>query len=239
MQDLGTLGGTIGCAINLNNRGQVVGYSNLAGDLTAHPFLWTKPGPMQDLGTLGGALGFAIWANEAGEVVGSTTIQGDQAFHGFLWKKVIMTDLGALSPLPNSLAQWINSMEQVVGFAASSDFSVQAAFLWENGGPMVNLNTLVPPGSSLQLAAAFNINDRGEISGEGLLPNGDLHTFLLIPCNENHTGIEGCDYSMVEATAAPSAQPVVRQASVQMPPSAMWRRNNRIHLPGPSLGPRN
>src|SRR5215467_5738479 len=49
MIDLGTLGGTSGCAIYLNNRGQVVGYSNVAGDLTLHPFLWDR-GVIKDLG---------------------------------------------------------------------------------------------------------------------------------------------------------------------------------------------
>jgi probable HAF family extracellular repeat protein len=239
MQDLGTLGGTSGCAVNLNNRGQVVGYSNLAGDSTVHPFLWTNPGPMQDLGTLGGTRGFSNGINDAGDACGATYLPGDQVQHGFLWKDGIMTDLGALIPLPNSVADWINSREQVVGFAASSDFNVQAAFLWENGGPMVDLNTLVPPGSSLQLASAFNINDRGEISGEGFTFNGDLHTFLLIPCDEDHPGIEGCDYSLVDGAAAPSSRPAATKASGPMPPASLWRRNNRFHFPGRAIGPRN
>jgi probable HAF family extracellular repeat protein len=200
MQDLGSFGGTAGCAVNINNNGQVVGYSNLAGDLTYHPFLWVAPGPMQDLGTLGGNLGFAIWVNEAGEVVGSATNQGDQAFHGFLWKKRIMTDLGTLNPLPQSHAEWINSIEQVVGNATSFDFSTQVAVLWENGGPAVDLNTLVPPGTNLQLREARNINDRGEISGGGVTSSGDGRAFLLIPCDEHHLGVEGCDYSTVDTT---------------------------------------
>jgi uncharacterized membrane protein len=41
MLDLGTLGGTLGITSALNNRGQVVGQSNVTGDMTAHPFLWT------------------------------------------------------------------------------------------------------------------------------------------------------------------------------------------------------
>ena len=58
--DLGTLGGTVGFPNGLNNRGQVIGVSNLAGDLTSHPFLWTKSKGMQDLGTFGGSNGQAI-----------------------------------------------------------------------------------------------------------------------------------------------------------------------------------
>jgi len=53
MADLGTLGGTMGFATAINNRGQVVGQSNMAGDQTAHPFLWGR-GKLKDLGTLGG-----------------------------------------------------------------------------------------------------------------------------------------------------------------------------------------
>ncbi len=42
MIDLGSLGGTYGLTYWLNNRGQVAGASNLAGDTTEHPFIWSK-----------------------------------------------------------------------------------------------------------------------------------------------------------------------------------------------------
>jgi len=53
MTDIGSLGGTLGSPSGFNNRGQVIGTSNLAGDLTSHPFLWSKKTGLQDLGTLG------------------------------------------------------------------------------------------------------------------------------------------------------------------------------------------
>ena len=54
MVDLGTLGGSFSWAFGINNRGQVVGNSQLPGDTLSHAFLWTPDTGMVDLGTLGG-----------------------------------------------------------------------------------------------------------------------------------------------------------------------------------------
>jgi probable HAF family extracellular repeat protein len=225
MRDLGGLGGTMGCAIDINNHGDVVGYSNLPGDTASHPFVWVAPGPMQDLGTLGGNVGFSIWANESGEVVGSAT-NGDQAFHGFVWKKGTMIDLGTLDPLPFSFAEWINASKQIVGKATSSDFSTQIAVLWENGGPPEDLNTLVSPGSNLVLNEARNINDRGEISGGATDTEGNNRAFLLIPCDENHPDIKDCDYSLVDAAPA-ARRPAEANQGRQVPKAFLQKLGTR------------
>jgi len=58
------------------------------------------------------------------------------------------------------------------------------------------------PGSGVRFVGghgAYNINDRGEIAGEGVLASGDTRAVMLIPCDGNHKGIRGCDFDMVDA----------------------------------------
>jgi probable HAF family extracellular repeat protein len=215
MTDLGTLGGTVAGPLigftfgYFNNHGELVGASNLAGDVTQHPFLWTEPEGMKDLGTLGGTFGYANWINDAREVVGIANTVGDQFLHAFLWKDGVMTDLETVGSDPSSEAKSINSRGQVVG--ASFDLSTANVdlhgFLWEDGGPIVDLNTLVPPGSGVTVTNAFDINDRGEIAGNGFLANGDARAVLLIPCDEDHADVEGCDFDTVDAETATQVRP--------------------------------
>ena len=49
MMDLGTLGGSCGGANGLNQRGEVVGQSDVSGDQSFHAFLW-RHGKIQELG---------------------------------------------------------------------------------------------------------------------------------------------------------------------------------------------
>ena len=95
MLDLGTLGGTSGVAFAINNRGQVVGASNLVGDNGGHAFLWDREGGMQDLGTLGGAAGGALTINNAGDIAGADS-RADGSGGSFLWRHGVMTDLGTV-----------------------------------------------------------------------------------------------------------------------------------------------
>jgi probable HAF family extracellular repeat protein len=208
MIDLGTLGGTCGFPSSLNNRGQVVGNSDLAGDVTSYPFLWEKTTGMQNLGTLGGSFAGAEMINDSGEVVGGSALTGDNQTDAFLWDGK-MHDLGALNGCSWAFA--INSQKQVVGNWGEHGCQ-QGAFLWENGGPMVDLNTLVLSTTGLSVAGAIEINDRGEIVGSATDVNGNFYVMLLIPCDENHPGVEGCDYGLVDETAAAtdSAKPATQ-----------------------------
>jgi hypothetical protein len=57
---------------------------------------------------------------------------------------------------------------------------------------MFDLNTLVVPCSELNLYFPIIINDGGEIAGQGQLPSGDIHAFLLIPCKVDLSDEKGC-----------------------------------------------
>lgn len=112
-----------------------------------------------------------------------------------------MEDLGTVAGQTSSTAFSVNEKSQVVGDANDN------AWLWENGS-IVDLNTLVLPGTDLHVAVGAAINDRGEIVATGLLPNGDEHAIVLIPCDDNHAGVDDCDYSLMDSVGAASARPL-------------------------------
>lgn len=241
MADLGTLGGTFGIALALNNRGQVAGLSNLAGNQTAHPFLWSR-GKLKDLGTLGGTFGIAWWMNNAGEVAGAATTKADKALHAFFWRKGKMTDLGTINGDPCSFAHFMNSRGQVVGTSGDcvgGQIIEKHGFISERGGRMIDLNRFVPKGSHLTITDGETINNRGEIAGSGMLPNGDFHAVVLIPCN----GGPGCQgegrHEGTPPSTPASGSPTAAGARLTWTPSemaAMLIPRYRLPLGGAASG---
>jgi probable HAF family extracellular repeat protein len=241
MQDLGNFGGTNPfykqyLVSGLNNRGQVTGAMTLPGDQTAHPYLWDGK-QLADLGTLGGSSAWGYGLNDAAVVIGLAYLPGDQVYHAFRWENGVMTDLGpGVDGDPCSGPFNINSKGQIVGVSQDTCNPFTRAVLWENGEPAVDLNTLIPPNSPLQLKVAYLINERGEIVGGGgpagcaVDDDGCAVVFVLIPCDENHPGVEGCDYSLVETDAkaqthlAQVNQPSVTASIVKLSPAEMMTR---------------
>lgn len=237
MTDLGTLGGTLAVTGSrgapgggsINDRGEVIGTSNLAGDTVHHPFLWHH-GALTDLGTLGGANGEAYWINNRGEVVGRADVSGSTNHHAVLWRHGTITDLGVAAGWPCSTAIDINARGQVVIDTGICGVGGGPGLLWENG-VTYDLNTLVPAGSGFFVGDPSFINDRGEIAVTGVLPNGDTHDLLLVPCDEDQPGMEGCDDDQVDA-AAGLQSPAPRYVSNGALRPPQLRQANRYHIPG-------
>jgi len=234
----------VSCA---NNRGQVAGASTLAGDSVIHPFLWDH-GVLKDLGTLGGDFGFVNWLNDAGVVVGGSATPGDELFHVTLWRHDLIADLGTLEGDCFSNANAISSKNQIVGLSVSCDGSIVRAVLWDKG-TIVDLNTLIPANSSVQLFGADNINDRGEIAGRGLPPGCDDldacgHVFLLIPCDNDATcqGSAVTTIGVQNAAALNNRKSIASTQVLRTPTQrlAAWRArlSQRYHIRGFRAWPR-
>jgi probable HAF family extracellular repeat protein len=133
------------------------------------------------LGTLGGTVSSASAINSSGQVTGTSTIPGDSQQHAFRstpnGQAVVLTDLGSLGG--NSAGYAINSFGVVVGYSEIPPGPGTArAFVYDT--QMRDLNLLIPPGSGWLLSAAYDINDAGQIVGNGTI-GGQGHAFLLTP----------------------------------------------------------
>jgi probable HAF family extracellular repeat protein len=176
VQELPPLGGDVdGAATSVNDAGVAVGISGICdqaeGRFTAeHAVMWVH-GVATDLGNIGGlAWNTPTYVNDRGDVVGFADLPGDSNgtpnFHAFLWTKQRgMIDLGTLPHDVYSQAWGINDRDQIVGVSYGKGFATARAFLYEHG-KMYDLNS-VAGSPALYLLAANDINDRGQIAGQG------------------------------------------------------------------------
>jgi probable HAF family extracellular repeat protein len=188
LRDLGTLGGEYSAGWGINDRGQVVGESSLAGNSAEHAFLYSG-GQMQDLGTLGGNSSVALRINEHGQIVGYSFVHvvlppplgSIYASRAFLYSGGRMIDLGALPGSIQSTANDINNKAEVVGlsYGMYPDAPLNRGFLY-SGGTMLDINSLLVPGSGWIVLNAWAINDAGQIAAQGTR-NGIGHGLLLNP----------------------------------------------------------
>lgn len=208
-------GDTVGFALGINDRGQIVGASGTCANtivtavglfVGAHAVLWDNGSPVS-LGSLGGTMAKAGAINDRGEVAGFSSLPGDSSVHSFLWTKGAgMQDLGALGTDYLGDPAGINNNAQVVG--GSCDISGNCrAFVWEKN-VLSDLNDLIAPDSPLYLIYALGINDAGEIVGFGLQKsNGDLHAYVASPVRGKSTPQSATPTQSANTQSRPIAQP--------------------------------
>jgi len=174
MSALPTLGGNNGSASDINNKGQIAGFTETTvpdpgcGGLpnkTTLAVLWEE-GKAQPLPTVGSdpdAQAFAI--NDQGQAVGySGTCTA--AIHAVLWENGTAFPLADFGIPRSNRASGINNRGQVVGRVRSPDGTTFVAALWQNGanGAVTNLGIL--PGDSASWATG--INNLGQVVGSTL-----------------------------------------------------------------------
>ncbi len=156
--DLGTLGGTSSTANDVNNAGQIVGRSNVAGDGAEHAFLYSG-GTMYDLGAMGYANSTATRINGSGQIVGySYNTAGDAGYstrQSFLYSGGAMQNIGSLDG-SGSYASDINDSGLVVGsiYLSADSPGATNAYVYRSG-VMTNIGG----------ATAFGVNNLGQIVG--------------------------------------------------------------------------
>ncbi|MDI1461309.1 hypothetical protein QEZ54_10050 [Catellatospora sp. KI3] len=149
MADLGSLGGPIVAANGINNKGWIVGSSNLtSGSNIHHAFLWRPGLGMVDIGPAG-THSVARDVNDSGVVVGYYS-DPELGIRGFRWKNGVLTMIenAAVPPdpewrkfLPTQInnsgliagdnqeqaARWVNGTVTVVGQPGATSGGVNAA----------------------------------------------------------------------------------------------------------------
>ena len=132
-QNIGTLGGLSTAAYAINEKGGVVGFSNLPNNAGYHAFLWTERREMVDLGALGGAYSLALDVNDANQAVGYLWSDDGGAFlvqHAALWARGKTLDLGVPLGSIGSEANAITNSGMIVGTIFSQGGGNQAV-VWQ------------------------------------------------------------------------------------------------------------
>jgi probable HAF family extracellular repeat protein len=178
---------TSGAATAINDRGQIVGISGVCGIAVgsvsaAHAVLWQNGVAMELVNPNGAPYwNTPMMINQRGDVVGFAGVPNDP--QGILTPPFMWTRASGWTFLPllpgeiAGVATSINESRQIVGYSNDANNNFHPWLLQD--GKLYNLNDLVLPGSGLTgpLLLAFDINDRGEITGT----SATGQAFIAIP----------------------------------------------------------
>jgi probable HAF family extracellular repeat protein len=179
--DLGTLSGEMESAgMAVNNRGQVVGSSDVSGNAPV-AYIWEDgkmtalPRPSPQRYTV------AVDINDDGVIAGYAEWQGENYYAPLAWKDREVIELPLPTGRPIGQAEAVNSAGAIVGYATSWIYDPQGyrAVLWVDD-QVIDLNGSIAPNSGWLLTHAADISDAGHIVGHGFL-NGEPRGFLLTP----------------------------------------------------------
>lgn len=178
---LQTLGGKYAHATSLNDRGQIVGWSETKAGET-HAVLWER-GKLTDLGTLGGSYSRAADIDLDGRIVGESTVNVgppiSQPMHLFRWYKGKAEDLGDLGLHGAVVAT--NARGQIL-FTRRDEKNGTHSCLYDKG-KIIDLTELISKSMDWGLMAVSSLNDAGQIVGAGTRDDVG-HAFLLSPRRE-------------------------------------------------------
>ena len=186
MVDLGPPGSYQASAAAINNSGQIVGgYYLTSGKSGA--FLYSN-GKMTTLPVPAGSSAVSAFAiNDNGEIAGAIYPSSGAPAHAASYNNGVWSDLGAISGALGSTAKAINISGQVVGTAYFRQTQYHppkpgkhVPFISTTKG-LVDLNTLIPPGTGFTLTDAVGINDSGQILCDANNAGGSEHAVLLSP----------------------------------------------------------
>jgi probable HAF family extracellular repeat protein len=180
MTDLGTLGGGGAIATDINEKGQVVGWSTTESG-ARRPFLWhPKTGVMDDLGTLRSrTLSMAVAINDKGTVLGMawTPRAHGTAWHAWLWHpgadRLLRLERHGLAA--GTRPEDLNEKGQVVGCTYDDD-SPSTAVLWR---PKVESTLRIP--SLGGDACAWGVNEDSVVTGWSTNDNGQTRSVIWRP----------------------------------------------------------
>ena len=179
-----------GEAVDINDRGQVVGYGSVIGSGAPPALLW-EDGVLRELGRFEDAVP-NVAVNELGQVLVVHRF-GCCLANSFLWENNVLKKLDVVPDFVKGEA--LNNVGQIVGTFRTGDPGpsgfLSHGFLWENE-VLQNLGSL---GDGYSTAVA--INDFGQVVGESETASGEIHAFLWNDGVMQDLGTLGGTYSSV------------------------------------------